>query len=90
MNADEMGCRREKEEQTMNHSRIADLTVAEFKELVRQTLAQSFAELLGDPDEGLVLRDDIAEELRRSLAEVGAGGQTLSLSEVAGRVESTE
>ena len=74
----------------MNHSRIADLTVAEFKELVRQTIAQSFAELLGDPDEGLVLRDDIAEELRRSLDEVDAGGKTLSLSEVSGRFESTE
>ncbi len=74
----------------MKHSRVADLTVAEFKELVRETIAQSFAELLGDPDEGLVLRDEMAEELRRSLAEVGAGGQTLSLSEVAGRFESNE
>ena len=28
-------------------------------------MMQSFADLLGDPDEGLVLRDDFAEELRR-------------------------
>ncbi len=74
----------------MNHPRIADLTVAEFKELLRETIAQSFADLLGDPDEGLVLREDLAEELRRSLAEVGAGGQTSSLSEVASRLESTK
>ena len=72
----------------MNHPRIADLTVAEFKELLRETIAQSFVDLLGDPDEGLVLRENLAEELRRSLAEVGAGGQTSSLSEAASRLES--
>lgn len=72
----------------MNQPRIADLTVDEFKDLVRETMMQSFADLLGDPDEGLVLRDDFAEELRLSLAEVDAGGQTSSLSEVAGRIPS--
>ena len=34
------------EERAMNHPRIADLTVAEFKELLRETVAQSFADLL--------------------------------------------
>ena len=74
----------------MNHPRIADLTVAEFKELLRETMAQSLAEVLGDPDESLVLREDFAEEPRRSLAEVSAGGQTSSLSDVVGRLESNE
>ena len=74
----------------MNQLRIADLTVEEFKDLVRETMMQSFADLLGDPDEHLVLRDDFAEELRRSLAEFDAGGRTSSLSEVAGRLDSPE
>ncbi len=74
----------------MNHSRIADLTVAEFKELLHETMAQSFAEMLGDPDEGLVLREDFAEELRRSLAEVKADGQMSSLSDIVSRLESKE
>ena len=43
---------------SMNYPRIADLTVAEFKELLREKITQSVAYLLGDPDEGL------AEELR--------------------------
>ena len=45
----------------MTSPRISDLTVVEFKQLVRETIAQSLAELLGDPDEGLALRDDLAK-----------------------------
>lgn len=74
----------------MNHPRIADLTVAEFKELLHETMAQSFAEMLGDPDEGSVLREDFAEELRLSLAEVKADGQMSSLSDIVNRLESNE
>ena len=57
----------------MASSRIADLTVNEFKELVRESVVQSIAGLLGDPDQGLRLREDFAEALQRSLAEVEAG-----------------
>ena len=67
----------------MTSPRIADLTVVEFKQLVRETLSQSFAELLGDPDEGLALRDDFAKSRQRSLDEVSAGGPTRSLAGVA-------
>lgn len=49
----------------MNPARIAELTVVEFKNLVREAVTESFADLLGDPDEGLVLRDGFAEELGR-------------------------
>lgn len=73
----------------MNQPGIADLTIDEFKDLVRETMMQSFADLLGNPDESLVLRDDFAEELRRSLSEVDAGGRTSSLSVVACRIPST-
>ena len=74
----------------MSQPRIADLTVDEFKDLLRETIVQSFTDLLADPDERLVLRDDFAEELGRSLAEVDAGGRTSTLSEVAGRLDSPE
>lgn len=36
----------------MNPARIAELTVVEFKNLVREAVTESFADLLGDPDEG--------------------------------------
>ena len=73
----------------MTSPRIADLTVTEFKQLVRESVAQSMAAVLGDPDEGLSLRDYFAEELRRSLAEVDAGGKTTSLADAAERLQSS-
>lgn len=66
----------------MANPTVADLTVREFKELVREAVIQSLTELLADPDEGMVLRDDFAEVLRNSLREVQAGGSTTSLSDV--------
>ena len=63
--------------------RISDLTVVEFKQLVREAIAQSLAELLGDSDEGLALRDDFERALERSLEGVNAGEPTRSLADVA-------
>lgn len=74
----------------MNPARNAELTVVEFKNLVREAVTESFADLLGDPDEGLVLRDGFAEELRRFLAAISAGGKTSGLSEVAARFKSAQ
>ena len=52
----------------MTSPRIADLTVNEFKDLVHEAVVHSIAEVFGDPDRGLELRDGFADELRRSLA----------------------
>ena len=73
----------------MASTRIADLTVNEFKQLVRESVVQSITGLLEDPDQGLTLRKDFTEELQRSLAEADAGGKTTSLSDVAERLESS-
>lgn len=72
----------------MSNLRIADLTVSEFKDLVHEAVTHSIAEVFGDPDRGLELRDDFAEELRNSLADPEAGGGTVDLSEVAARLGS--
>ena len=44
---------------------------------MREAVLQTLAELLGDPDEGLELCPDFAEEAQRSLAAVKAGAQTI-------------
>lgn len=72
----------------MSSPRIADLTVSEFKDLVHEAVTHSIAELFGDPDRGLELRDDFAEELRKSLADPDAGSGTMDLSEVAENLRS--
>ena len=53
----------------MNNTKVADLTVDEFKSVIRETVAQTLAELLSDPDEGLALRDEFTAELLAALKE---------------------
>lgn len=65
---------------------VADLTIDEFKRLVREVVIQALSEVLGDPDEGLELRDDFKLELQRSLADVEAGGKTIPAHDVSGRL----
>jgi len=50
----------------MAHSTVADLSIDEFKSLIREVVAQTLVEMLGDPDEGLQLRDAlrIAETMK--------------------------
>ncbi len=67
----------------MADPKVADLTVQEFKALVREIVIQTLLEMLGDPDEGLELRDEFAAALQRSLATVEAGGKTIPVQEVA-------
>ena len=67
----------------MTPSKIADLTVDEFRDLVRAVVIQTLSEMLDDPDEGLELRDDFTEELQGSLAAMETGGKTASVQRVA-------
>ncbi len=73
----------------MTSSRVADLTVSEFRELCRDTFAQVVEEVLDDPDRGLALNDEVARRLERSLADVDAGGITVSHAEVAERLRTS-
>ncbi|NKQ37518.1 MAG: hypothetical protein HF973_18130 [Chloroflexi bacterium] len=67
----------------MAYANVADLTVEEFKDLVQEVVAETILELLGDPDEGLELREEIKERLHRSLAR---DNQTRSAQDVAAKL----
>ena len=67
----------------MTPSKVADLTIDEFRDLVRAVVIQTLSEMVDDPDEGLELRDDFTEELQNSLDAVEAGGKTISAQKVA-------
>lgn len=69
----------------MKSTRVADLTVNEFKRIVRETVAQTLAELLSDPDEGLALRDELRTELIAALR--GPKGQYETVQTVAERFD---
>ena len=65
----------------MAYSTAADLTIDEFKRLVKEVVSQTILELLADPDEGLELREETQERLHRSLA--ASSLKTKSAQEVA-------
>lgn len=67
----------------MTHATVADLTIDEFKNLVREIVAQTLTEMLGDPDEGLELRDDFKIALSHSLENIETEGGTISFQEIA-------
>ncbi|MCY3868858.1 MAG: hypothetical protein OXG87_04825 [Gemmatimonadetes bacterium] len=67
-------------------TKVADLTIDEFRELVQEVVIQTLSEMMSDPDEGLELRDDFVEELKQSLADVEAGGKTVPAQKVAERL----
>ena len=67
----------------MTPAKVADLTIDEFRDLIRAVVIQTLSEMLDDPDEGLELRDDFAEELLGSLATVETGSKTTSAQKVA-------
>jgi len=71
-------------------TRVAELTVDEFKRIIEEAIEQKLLEVLGDPDEGLELRPEIEERLRRSLSYVAAGGKTLSLEEITAYAEAAD
>jgi hypothetical protein len=50
----------------MDEVTISDLTVDEFRMLVREVVAEALAELFTDPDEGLELREEFEAELKLS------------------------
>lgn len=69
----------------MADSTISDLTVDEFKKLIREVVLQTLSEIFGDPDQGLELREEFEVELRRTLA-ADDPRQTSPAQEVAARL----
>jgi hypothetical protein len=67
-------------------TRIADLTIDEFKAMMREVMMQAIIEVFADPDVGQELREDIQFNLQRSLAMIEAGGETTSAETVAARL----
>ena len=70
----------------MAYQTVANLTIDQFKDLMREVVMQTLSEVLGDPDEGLELRDDIKVKVQKSLAAVKAGGKIIPAEEVAARL----
>ena len=65
--------------------KVKELTVEQFKDLVQEAIEEKLDEIIGDPDLGLELREDIKERLRNSLAARQRGEKGIPIEEVARR-----
>jgi len=65
--------------------KVKELTVEQFKDLVQEAIEEKLEEIIGDPDTGLELREDIKERLRNSLAARQRGEKGIPIEEVATR-----
>ena len=71
----------------MTRTRVADLTVDELKDLIREVVAQTILDTVEDPDQVLELREEAELSLRDSLAHIEAGGATKPAGQVAADLE---
>ncbi len=63
--------------------KVKDLSKEELRALVHEAVEEALLELLGDPDQGLAVREEIKERLKRSLARSQQGVQAMTAAEVA-------
>lgn len=66
--------------------KVKELTVEELKALIEETIDEKLEEVIGDPDLGLELREDIKARLRSSLAAARCGEKRIAMEEVSKRV----
>lgn len=67
--------------------KVSDLSLDEFRSLLKDVVTQTLREMLSDPDdEGLELNNETARKLSESLALYQAGGETISADDVAARL----
>jgi hypothetical protein len=66
--------------------KVAELTVDELAQIIQEAVEQKLMEMLGDPDEGLELREDVKARLRRSLEGERQGAKTIPVQDVAAQL----
>ena len=70
----------------MAPTKVAELTVEEFKTLIKEVVRQTLYETLEDSDEGLDLRPEMQEQIQQSLEYTESGGATSTVDDVAARL----
>lgn len=52
---------------------VAEMSVAELREIIDEILQEKLEEIIGDPDEGLAIRPEVREQLLRQMERVRDG-----------------
>lgn len=61
---------------------ITQMTKEELKELIESIVEQKILELIGDPDEGLFIKEDLVRRLKRQREQVAKGTRGKPLEDV--------
>ena len=64
-------------------TKVADLTIEQFKELVRKVVLQTLSDTIGDSDEGQESRDDFVQEAKQTVTYEEIGRKGVLIEEVA-------
>ena len=65
---------------------VARMTKHELKEIIESTVEQKLLELLGDPDQGLVLKKTVKDRLLRQRKAVASGQRGKALAVIVKRL----
>jgi hypothetical protein len=65
---------------------VARMTKHELKEIIESTVEEKLLELLGDPDQGLVLKKRVKDRLLRQRKSVASGQRGESLAVIVKRL----
>lgn len=66
---------------------VADMTTTELRKLVSSVVEEKLMQLLGDPDKGFVLRENVHKRLLRQKREVSKGERGEPLEAVVRRLK---
>ena len=61
---------------------VAEMTKEELRDLIESVVEEKLLELLGDPDEGWVLREEVRKRLLRQKRAVAEGERGESMEDV--------
>jgi hypothetical protein len=65
---------------------VADMTKDELRKMIGELIEEKLMELLGDPDEGLVIRDAVQNRLKQQMEDVASGERGEPLEDVVRRL----
>ena len=68
---------------------VAEMTKEELCDLIGSVVEEKLLELLGDPDEGWVLREEVRKRLLRQKRAVAEGGRGVSIEDLNALLSST-
>ena len=62
---------------------VKELSVEQLKTLIQEAVEEKLQEILGDPDQGMEVKEDVRERLKHSLATAERGGESIPIGQVA-------